>query len=321
MEIIEKSASATKFVWLDKSDIVVSFKDDDKIFMRLKTILGTHKLRRLQKDTIRIDFHARYVLPLFSGLSLENFTFSQDFLDIKNKVQYIKDNEEKFVPTVTIENSNLIFSNVANNTKNLVTEIFHNFYQKSPQIFAERLRRLYVNFDYDFTVDDQDLNLSKKILSSKYSSFSISPKTHNFEKLWKNIEFLGQKPVVIVLDESNCVVDKIEKIIPAILTTVDKKNISFMFRLDNKSHENIQFNQYLHKNGLDAPVNNNTEVVFIARNKITKIFLKHFSSPYSLILMTAHSFGKLKYLVQNSQVTYLYQDSIFNVTGDKIEIM
>lgn len=301
--------------------IVFRCRPDETSFRKLRESCKFKKIQRPDKNHTYIDFDVKHVLPIFHGLSSENFTFSQDFLDIVKQIVAINKNSDHFIPTVSIKNFKLQFTNVADHTKVIVGEIFHEFYEKSPQIFAERMRRLYVEFDYDIKNSDNDLELSSKILKSKFNTLSISPTVYNFEKLWKNIEFLGQKPVVIVLDDSDCIKEKLEKIIPAMLTTVKKENISFMFRLDNKSEENIQFNQYLHQNGLDSPVNNYTEVAFITRSRISKIFLKYFPTPYTLILMTRHSFGKLKYLMQNSQVTYLYKDSIFNITGGEFEVM
>jgi len=328
MEISTKiNKSPTRFVYLDLNDsnnidkIVVEIDYDEKLAGKLVDIVGYKNIIRKTKNTFYIGFDVKHILPIFSGLSTDNFQFSQEFINVKDQVVEIIENKNNFLPIVKIENSTLCIENVSQHTKRQIHEIFDKFYQKSPQIFAERMRRLYINFVPRLDITDDDLELSKKILTSHHNTFSISPTEYNFEKLWKNIEFLGQKPVAIVLDDNDCTAEKIANLVKAISTTVETKNIAFMFRLDNKTNENIQFNRYLHENGLDSPLNNNTEVAFITRNKISKIFLKYFVSPYSLILMTKHSFGKLKYLVQNSQVTYLYKDSIFNRTGDKFEIM
>ena len=196
----------------------------------------------------------------------ENFEIDDELADLFSQAKEIMSNMEHHIPMLVIEDK---IPKIINFDKNLPlltsTEIL-------PAIFEARRKGIdtWDNTISNFLDSDEVDEITREFLKSEPGEkFSIDSEIHGFSSLENIIKFMG--PCLFVIPGGS----ELEKLIMAheFLRSIGIENhqMSVMFRLPTES--NVNFNNFVKNNGLNTPIKNDTQIVFIS-SKLPKPVLK-----------------------------------------------
>lgn len=225
---------------------------------------GTHEhYFRLSERT------AFYIIDVFKD---KNFDLDSDLLTYYDQIKTIADNPEQHIPGVY----NYELRNIAQNAKDALTKELGELNVDTLMLYKDR------SLLYDLRhFDEDDLSnstkklsaLSQKIINRKNNLLFVDKNNWSLNLLLDSITELTRFPLLVILDEDRAL-DQLSEIHQHLRNIIDTKNISVLFRLDNKLDEQIAFNQYVKNNGLNNSVDNNTEVVYINKSKVPKPLIR-----------------------------------------------
>ena len=175
-------------------------------------------------------------------------------------------------------------------------------------------RRLYGLHSFE-NIDISDYSpLSQKILNRKNSSVVIRSEVWNIEQVLNSLYEIDRLPIIIALDPDVGATDHLTIIYNAVKGFIDTKNISVMFRLDNKT--NGEFNQFIRDKGLNNSIDDNTQIVIVNRKKITKPIIKSNWQPVCMLTFgQSRGYGNIfsSYCEQfDLKLYYTKEDSIIS---------
>ena len=173
---------------------------------------------------------------------------------------------EHHIPMLVIEDKKPKIVNFDKNLPPLTsTEIL-------PALFEARRRGVdtWDNTISNFLDSDEVDEITRQFLKSEPSEkFNIDSEIHGFSSLETIIKFMG--PCLFVIPGGS----ELEKLIMAheFLRSIGIENyqMSVMFRLPTES--NVNFNNFVKNNGLNTPIKDHTQIVFIS-SKLPKPVLK-----------------------------------------------
>jgi hypothetical protein len=206
------------------------------------------------------------ILKLGDMLLPREFSASDEFLNLYQEAKVIRDDVEKHLPMVVLDDNKYQIKNAHRNipqpeTDNVTTALFH-ARKYGIHIWDDEIQKQF---------DDQVKPITKKILLHQSGTN---------EQLWIDSR-------VIPLDAFDDLINNSEKIlviIPggselemikqwnelALRNGLSRERLSVLFRLPN---EEADFNKYVKDNLLNNPIDENTKIVFIS-TKITKPLVK-----------------------------------------------
>jgi hypothetical protein len=196
----------------------------------------------------------------------ENFEISDEIAKLFSQAKEIISNMEHHIPMLVIEDKKPKIVNFDKNLPPLTsTEIL-------PALFEARRRGVdtWDNTISNFLDSDEVDEITRQFLKSEPSEkFNIDSEIHGFSSLETIIKFMG--PCLFVIP-GGC---ELEKLIMAheFLRSIGIENyqMSVMFRLPTES--NVNFNNFVKNNGLNTPIKDHTQIVFIS-SKLPKPVLK-----------------------------------------------
>ena len=196
----------------------------------------------------------------------ENFEISDEIAKLFSQAKEIISNMEHHIPMLVIEDKKPKIVNFDKNLPPLTsTEIL-------PALFEARRRGVdtWDNTISNFLDSDEVDEITRQFLKSEPSEkFNIDSEIHGFSSLETIIKFMG--PCLFVIPGGS----ELEKLIMAheFLRSIGIENyqMSVMFRLPTES--NVNFNNFVKNNGLNTPIKDHTQIVFIS-SKLPKPVLK-----------------------------------------------
>ena len=196
----------------------------------------------------------------------ENFEISDEIAKLFSQSKEIISNMEHHIPMLVIEDKKPKIVNFDKNLPPLTsTEIL-------PALFEARRRGVdtWDNTISNFLDSDEVDEITRQFLKSEPSEkFNIDSEIHGFSSLETIIKFMG--PCLFVIPGGS----ELEKLIMAheFLRSIGIENyqMSVMFRLPTES--NVNFNNFVKNNGLNTPIKDHTQIVFIS-SKLPKPVLK-----------------------------------------------
>lgn len=214
-----------------------------------------------------------------------NFTIEEDLVEYYKKIKEISNTPEQYIPGVyNLEICNLHPNAVAALEKlhgkldqnNLVK------YKDSSLLFDIR------HFDqHDLNQQLQNLSvLAGKIATRKSINAHIKPSEYSLDSVALAVQELNRYPMVILVEEKEAST-QLHDSWNAFKNIVSNDEVSVLFRLDNKDKESQRFNSYIKNNKLNSPVDNNTKIVYINRNKLPKPILKQEWRPRTVLMLNS----------------------------------
>jgi len=172
--------------------------------------------------------------------------------------------------------------------------------------------------------DQEDLNLSlnnlttlsKKIVQRKSTRIQINPTEYNTDRLAESLLEMHRFPILVILNENENDLEHIVQFNNSFKNIFLAEDISVMYRKDNTSKENTDFNTFVKDNKLNNPLANSTKIVYVNNTKINKVLLNSQWKPETIVLCDSSPIigNKWKNYLSQFDLNIFYQEemSIFS---------
>ena len=280
---------------------------------------------------------------LISSIDQIKRSLGEGLYDKENKIHYFPFNEHTVYEILSVFNESNKFEveeqlqtyyenllNMQNNKENHLPGIYSlklkNLHEKSfdyalSSIGEPNIDNLYQYYDQKqkfglHHFDDSDLKqsvrslttLSQKVIHRNKSQVQVAPQQYTIENLAETVLELYRLPLLIVLNEKSCYSELVQ-FHRAFNGIISDDSCSVLFRLDNDP-DGIEFNQYIKRNSLNNPLDNNTKIVYISNNKVPKPMLKSSWLPSAAVTTTTSrsSLGKTDSYLSTLDLVIHYDD-------------
>lgn len=230
-----------------------------------------------------------------------NFKIEPFLVEHYNKCKEIVDNADKYVPALTPSG----FQNLHEGAISEMQKHIGEFSKENFHAFYDRRQKYGFSVDPDIQVDDPLLEM---ILKRDKNIVQVKPSEHKLSDLFNTLSTLKRFPVLAVIEELN----DLEMIHQAASNVVPNDQQVVFFRLPNGNSVN-PFNQYIHDNGLNNKLDNNTKIVYINERKLQKPLLNADWKPVACLrprsrYVSAHSSVGI-YVNYYCDLTVYYEES------------
>jgi hypothetical protein len=218
-------------------------------------------------------FNEKNIVTIFKTLKPYKFQFSEDFLDLYNKINQIESESvfDKF-DFYNFYDKFLKHKNIEIDTKNPL------------DILDKKIRYQY-RFNHNFE-ESKKSTLEYKIADRNQSKIYINKLT-NLSDLFESLHILNRKKILVIFDEFH-VSETLHnlKMLNSYSDSLSyKKNIGVYFRFDGKDYGK-EFNQIVSDKKLNVRLDDDTDIVVVSNGKIPKFILKHTWYPDAVISFT-----------------------------------
>jgi hypothetical protein len=262
--------------------IDVYFSYDSEI---IKILKGLEKIAQIDKKYnegkhVFFSLEEKTVVNIHKVLSPLNFEFSDDFLEILEKVK-----------NIDIEQIQSKFNFTNFNQEKIKEDILQN-----DLLILDRKIRYQYEFSPKFDKNTED-SLIYKIASRKRVPVYLDPKQTTLTDILKNLLSLKRDKILFIFDEYKPL-DCVEQLknLKNSLNELCENNVGIYFRFDNKN-DGKEFNKLIAENSFNKKLDKDTKIVGIANGKIPKFMIENEWYPDATITFT-NSFRN------NRSVTY-----------------
>lgn len=251
--------------------IGIRFPFNKKIIDRLEDLrkisnLGVRKKIVKQNNThfFPLDTQSLFNVVKIAKRFEHKFDIQPDILEAYALLEEFNENRDKYIPGVyngEVRNiSHLAKEGLIAECENNLALYYDRRFKYGLIHFDENIAQSYFHFS----------SLSKKIITRQENSVVWNNLENiNFNEFVHSLFELNRFPVLIVLDEKEAH-DDLVSTYNSFRHVLKNEEISVLFRKDGKD----PFNQYVHDNKLNNPVDKNTKVVYISNNKLPKPLLQ-----------------------------------------------
>lgn len=128
--------------------------------------------------------------------------------------------------------------------------------------------------------------LIEKIAYRAENDVAINPDDYKFNEIAQAVAELDRFPLLVLIDEDMSYIQL--KQIHSGFDYIPANQQSVLFRIDNKDEKNAAVNDYVKEHQLNNWVDNNTQIVYIKKNKLPKVLLKSEFKPICAIGKTSN---------------------------------
>ena len=262
--------------------IDVYFSYDSEIIKILKGLEKVAQIDKKYNEGKHIFFvlEERACVNIHKILEPLNFEFSDDFLEILEKVK-----------NLNVEQTQSKFNFTNFNQEKIKEDILQN-----DLLILDRKIRYQYEFSPKFDKNTEE-SLAYKIASRKKVPVYLDPKQVTLTDILKNLLSLKRDKILLIFDEYKPV-DCVEQLknVKNSLNELCENNVGIYFRFDNKN-DGKEFNKLIAENSFNKKLDKNTKIVGIANGKIPKFMIENEWYPDAAITFT-NSFRN------NRSVTY-----------------
>lgn len=214
----------------------------------------------------------------------KNFKIDPELLENYDKLVEMKNNKNKHIPGVynyTLQNLNdkaidYIISDIGKPSKDNLP------------LYYDR-KDMYGLFHFDQEDVEETVKnlsvLSKKIIARKQNNVFVNSTEYHFNLVAESILELFRFPILVVLGNDD--LEKMRLVHSAFKNIFSSDSFCALYRKDNNTEENKEFNQYIKHNNLNNPLDNDTKIVYINIDKIPKTLLQSEWKPRIVLLTTS----------------------------------
>jgi len=251
--------------------IAVRFPFNKKDIMKINDLQIQHKEYSHEKGS---HIHHYKLTPrnthkIVSKFINRNFTIDKSLLEYYNKC------------TSIIEESSKYTSSYENVFLRLDEEQQNDLVNKSDLYIADRSLR------YQYKLPKPlPQNLDEIIAYRTSRELCVDPECYTLTNITTSLNNLHRYPLLVTIDEEDSF-QQLADMHQNIRRHVKNEEQSVLFRIDKSDTLNNPLNDYIRNNNLNNWVDNNTKVVYIKKNKLPKILLKHNFKPICSLSKTS----------------------------------
>lgn len=255
--------------------LAVRFPYSTKMIKLISFIKTLQKIHEYDKNTKThfIDFTEENVLKLLDFLELSNFELDDNVNNFYLEIKNIQKNFKDFRPGVY----NFKLKNVSPNCYAYAVEQLGSPSRKNLALYYDRRSVLGLSF-----FDEKDLNsslndlglLSQKIAHSTRKTLYAAKDKFSCHDIIQSLYNLKRFPLLIIL-KRNYELEGLQNFYNELIKFISPELMTVLFRLDNSKTENTLFNNTIKDLQLNNTLMDETKVVFLNNEKLSKPILKN----------------------------------------------
>ena len=255
------------------------------------------------------QFNEISVWQIVSAFKNKNFIIDEEILEYYEKICIFVDNKNKYIPGVyNLELKNLPALAQAEIEKQLGPVSIDNLAHYKDRALMFGLQH-FDNDDLDISVNKLN-TLSQSIVKRKSSYVLVNRTRWTLNNLIQSLIELERFPLMIVIDE-DVAFDQLTEFHQLFRNFINNSEVSVIFRLDNTSDDNKEFNNYIKDNNLNNLVDKNTKIVYISKSKIPKTLVKQEWRPSTVLTATSsRSYNKFELLEGEADLCIHYDTDV-----------
>lgn len=353
-ELVKSKISLYKDV-LENLDIDVD-ECINNLRLELRTIdrskwIGVRNVNGTDYLAVRFTFNKRLISAIeslrTSGIEKEKIT------DTDNKINYFKLTEKNIYRIIeilkdrkfTIENEvNLQYEKLQmmmNNKNNYLPGVYgfklKNLNKKavdyiisdigeqpSPENLALYKDREALYGIEHFDKEDLDASvkhlttLSQRIVRRRSTQILVNPESFTVDHVAESILELNRYPLLVCLD-SKTELDDLTTVYHSFRNIFPNDDFCVLYRKDNDSPDNKNFNQYIKQNNLNNSLGNTSKIVYTNQDKLVKTLIKQDWQPKSALVFRCSRKSKIQTYLDELDLVIYYDTDVSPFLTNKIE--
>lgn len=198
-----------------------------------------------------------------------NFTIDSTLLEFYNKLVIMNNNKENYISGVyQFKLKNLKDKAVSA----LISDVGDAPNQSNLALYKDREELYGLKYFDEADLEKSLRNLStltQKIVNRKHPNIFVNSKHHSLDKLIYSLWELNRFPILVFLD-GQCPLEKLHEFHNSVSALFNDNEQTVLFRADNDTADNIEFNAYIKNNNLNNKLDKNIKIVYINNTKIPK---------------------------------------------------
>lgn len=263
--------------------IKVRFPFSKKLIMTLQSIPYNHREYSHSKGSHEHHFIAneQNIFNVINAFKDKNFEIDEVLLTAYNTLLNLR--KEDYVPSIR----NMTLKNLHPNGVKSLEDSLGKLSKDNIVLYRDR-SLMYGIREFDFDINyclPKYSTLTQKIVNREMSHIFINSTQSTLDQIIESLIELKRFPVVILLDDE----DAFDHLIVShnhFKNVIPNDQISVMMRLD--ADKNDGFNEYIKEKELNSPVDKNTKIVYINRNKINKPLLTSNCKPLTMLMLESY---------------------------------
>lgn len=226
----------------------------------------------------------KYVFEIVDKFKQKSFEIEDRLMQLYEEIKTMKENPQNYVPGIY----GFKLKNLEENAIDyMINDIGEEPNPENLYLYADRRNDYGLHhFDkQDLLESMKDLTeLSRKLLFRTERQVLINNQKYNFNRVIESLLELNRFPTLFVLSEKTCY-DELSTIHNALTNIFYPEDMTVLFRLDNKTEDDKQFNQYIKEKNLNSPLDKSTKVVYISDTELKKTIFKTGWHPRTVVLL------------------------------------
>lgn len=294
--------------------IAVRFCFNKKLISALESLRASSidKLNIKNDKDSKIAYYTLSEINIYKIIEIlkdRNFEIQEPLYSQYKKIEMMMQNKKNYVPGIY----GFKLKNLNNKAVDyMITDIGQ---EPSPENLA-----LYKDRDALYGIehfDEEDLEsscknlttLSQRIVRRKSTQVLINSLSFTINHIAESILELNRYPLLVCLD-SETDLDDLTTVYHSFRNIFLSEDFCVLYRKDNDTQENKQFNQYIKENSLNNSLGNDSKIVYTTQDKLVKTLLKEDWRPKSALVFGCTRQVKIKtYLDELDLVMYYDTDS------------
>ena len=295
----------SKKVFLVEKDSFNLFGNEKKVMIGIKFPYSNKMIKHInfikslqdrndydsKSKTHFLKLNEKNVFEIVDRLKECNFEIDEELLNFYNIIQKFIKSKNDFIPGIV----NYKFVNTSTIAKKYAIKILGVPTVKNLALYYDRKDILGLNL-----FNDNELNrsfslltpLAEKIAKLENKNIFMSKNKFTFFDVCNTINELKRFPLLVILSKGQENQDLID-LIDSLQKFIDIEDISVLFRLDNISENNIDFNENVKKFKINNKITEATQVIIINNEKLPKPLLISKWQPTTTLLLASIRHSRL----------------------------
>tara|TARA_B110000503_G_scaffold123593_1_gene189338 strand:- start:101 stop:1327 length:1227 start_codon:yes stop_codon:yes gene_type:complete len=290
--------------------IGVRFTFNKKLISTIETLASIEErllYNKLEK-THYFSFNEKNLYKIVSELTDKSFDIQSELQERYSVLEMMNNNKNNFVPGIYgLKLKNLHAKAIDYMISSIGEPDINNLamYKDRDQLFGIK------HFDQD------DLNnsvnkltsLSQKIVKRLHTQIFINSNEHTFDRVAESILELNRYPLLVCLNDATDF-NSLQIVHHSFRNIFSNDDFCTLYRKENDTTENIEFNQYIKINNINNLLAINSKIVYTSINKMSKTMLKSNWRPQAAILMGSVRSPKIDAYLQELDLVIHYDTDI-----------
>jgi len=262
--------------WIKSNDthISIRFPFTKKVIKYIDFLqnIGDHRLYDKKNKIHYVELNETNIYTVIDKFKNANFDIDDSLKIIYENILQMKNKKEEFAPGIFSLKLKNLHSKAIDYALSSIGE---------PDIgnlarYKDKQETLgIVHFDEDDLT--QSINgvqpLTRRIIYRKKRQIFIDNKEFTIDNMVESLLELHRFPVLVMLPDNNNSIELMHQVQTSFKNIISNENVTNLFRKDNTTAENREYNLYIKENKLNNSIAFDTKIVYTSNNKIPKPLL------------------------------------------------